>query len=83
MGRHLIDDEYPAHNAPSSGQLPVIIAVVVTVAFLLIMTAFRSLPLAIKAAALNLFSIDVEGAPEPPAASTAASTEIPAPAGQA
>ncbi len=40
-----------------SGQLPVIIAVVVTVAFLLIMTAFRSLPLAIKAAALNPFSI--------------------------
>jgi len=40
-----------------TGQLPVIIAVVVAVAFLLIMTAFRSLPLAVKAAVLNLFSI--------------------------
>ena len=40
-----------------TGQLPVIIAVVVAVAFLLIMTAFRSLLLAVKAAVLNLFSI--------------------------
>jgi RND superfamily putative drug exporter len=39
------------------GQLPVIIGVVVAVAFLLIMTAFRSLLLAVKAAVLNLFSI--------------------------
>jgi putative drug exporter of the RND superfamily len=40
-----------------TGRLPVIIAVVIAVAFLLIMTAFRSLPLAVKAAVLNLFSI--------------------------
>ena len=40
-----------------TGQLPVIIAVVIAVAFLLIMTAFRSLLLAVKAAVLNLFSI--------------------------
>jgi putative drug exporter of the RND superfamily len=40
-----------------TGQLPVIIGVVVAVAFLLIMTAFRSLLLAVKAAVLNLFSI--------------------------
>lgn len=38
-------------------QLPVIIGVVVAVAFLLIMTAFRSVLLAVKAAVLNLFSI--------------------------
>ncbi len=38
-------------------QLPVIIGVVVAVAFLLIMTAFRSPLLALKAAVLNLFSI--------------------------
>jgi putative drug exporter of the RND superfamily len=38
-------------------QLPVIIGVVIAVAFLLIMTAFRSLLLAVKAAVLNLFSI--------------------------
>jgi len=40
-----------------TSQLPVIIAVVIAVAFLLIMTAFRSLTLAVKAAVLNLFSI--------------------------
>jgi putative drug exporter of the RND superfamily len=40
-----------------TSQLPVIIAVVIAVAFLLITTAFRSLPLAVKAAVLNLFSI--------------------------
>ena len=40
-----------------TGQLPVIIGVVVAVAFLLIMIAFRSLLLAVKAAVLNLFSI--------------------------
>ncbi|MGH3297962.1 MAG: MMPL family transporter, partial [Trebonia sp.] len=40
-----------------TGQLPVIIGVVIAVAFLLIMTAFRSPLLAIKAAVLNLFSI--------------------------
>jgi len=40
-----------------TSRLPYIIAVVIAVAFLLIMTAFRSLPLAIKAAVLNLFSI--------------------------
>ena len=40
-----------------TGQLPVIIGVVIAVAFLLIMTAFRSLLLAVKAAVLNLFSI--------------------------
>ena len=40
-----------------TGRLPVIIAVVIAVAFLLIMTAFRSLTLAVKAAVLNLFSI--------------------------
>ncbi len=40
-----------------TGQLPVIIAVVIAVAFLLIMTAFRSVLLAVKAAVLNLFSI--------------------------
>jgi RND superfamily putative drug exporter len=39
------------------GQLPVIIGVVIAVAFLLIMTAFRSPLLALKAAVLNLFSI--------------------------
>jgi RND superfamily putative drug exporter len=38
-------------------QLPIIIGVVVAVAFLLIMTAFRSVLLAVKAAVLNLFSI--------------------------
>ena len=38
-------------------QLPIIIAVVVGVAFLLIMAAFRSPLLALKAAVLNLFSI--------------------------
>jgi len=38
-------------------QLPIIIGVVVGVAFLLIMTAFRSVLLAVKAAVLNLFSI--------------------------
>jgi putative drug exporter of the RND superfamily len=38
-------------------QLPVIIGVVIAVAFLLIMTAFRSPLLAVKAAVLNLFSI--------------------------
>jgi RND superfamily putative drug exporter len=38
-------------------QLPIIIGVVVAVAFLLIMTAFRSPLLALKAAVLNLFSI--------------------------
>ncbi len=40
-----------------TSRLPVIIAVVIAVAFLLIMTAFRSLPLAVKAAVLNLFSV--------------------------
>jgi RND superfamily putative drug exporter len=40
-----------------TSQLPVIIAVVIAVAFLLIMTAFRSVPVAVKAAVLNLFSI--------------------------
>jgi RND superfamily putative drug exporter len=40
-----------------TGQLPVIIGVVIAVAFLLIMTAFRSPLLAVKAAVLNLFSI--------------------------
>ena len=40
-----------------TSRLPYIIAVVIAVAFLLIMTAFRSLPLAVKAAVLNLFSI--------------------------
>jgi uncharacterized membrane protein YdfJ with MMPL/SSD domain len=40
-----------------TGRLPAIIAVVIAVAFLLIMTAFRSLPLAVQAAVLNLFSI--------------------------
>ncbi|HEY6491695.1 MAG TPA: MMPL family transporter [Trebonia sp.] len=40
-----------------TGQLPVIIGVVIAVAFLLIMTAFRSPLLALKAAVLNLFSI--------------------------
>ena len=40
-----------------TGRLPVIIGVVILVAFLLIMTAFRSLLLAVKAAVLNLFSI--------------------------
>jgi RND superfamily putative drug exporter len=40
-----------------TGQLPVIIGVVVGVAFLLIMIAFRSPLLALKAAVLNLFSI--------------------------
>ena len=40
-----------------TGRLPVIIGVVIGVAFLLIMTAFRSLALAVKAAVLNLFSI--------------------------
>ena len=38
-------------------QLPIINGVVVGVAFLLIMTAFRSVLLAVKAAVLNLFSI--------------------------
>lgn len=38
-------------------RVPLIIAVVVLMAFLLIMTVFRSLYLAIKAAVLNLFSI--------------------------
>jgi putative drug exporter of the RND superfamily len=38
-------------------RLPVIIAVVVATAFLLIMSAFRSLMLAVKAAVLNLLSI--------------------------
>jgi RND superfamily putative drug exporter len=40
-----------------TGQLPLIIGVVIAVAFLLIMTAFRSPLLAVKAAVLNLFSI--------------------------
>jgi putative drug exporter of the RND superfamily len=40
-----------------TSQLPVIIGVVVVVAFLLIMIAFRSPLLALKAAVLNLFSI--------------------------
>jgi putative drug exporter of the RND superfamily len=40
-----------------TGRLPLIIGVVIAVAFLLIMTAFRSLLLAVKAALLNLFSI--------------------------
>jgi RND superfamily putative drug exporter len=40
-----------------TGQLPLIIGVVIAVAFLLIMTAFRSPLLALKAAVLNLFSI--------------------------
>jgi putative drug exporter of the RND superfamily len=40
-----------------TGRLPIIIGVVIAVAFLLIMTAFRSLALAVKAAVLNLFSI--------------------------
>ena len=40
-----------------TNQLPIIIGVVVAVAFLLIMTAFRSPLLALKAAVLNLFSI--------------------------
>jgi RND superfamily putative drug exporter len=40
-----------------TSRLPYIIAVVIAVAFLLIMIAFRSLPLAVKAAVLNLFSI--------------------------
>ena len=38
-------------------RIPLIIAVVVVMAFLLIMTVFRSLLLALKAAILNLFSI--------------------------
>jgi RND superfamily putative drug exporter len=38
-------------------QLPIIIGVVIAVAFLLVMTAFRSPLLAVKAAVLNLFSI--------------------------
>ncbi|NNN07859.1 MAG: MMPL family transporter [Acidimicrobiaceae bacterium] len=40
-----------------ASRIPLIIAVVVLLAFLLIMTVFRSLLLAIKAALLNLFSI--------------------------
>lgn len=40
-----------------ASRIPLIIAVVVALAFLLIMTVFRSLFLAIKAALLNLFSI--------------------------
>jgi RND superfamily putative drug exporter len=40
-----------------TSHLPVILGVVIAVAFLLIMTAFRSLALAVKAAVLNLFSI--------------------------
>jgi RND superfamily putative drug exporter len=40
-----------------TSQLPVIIGVVIGVAFVLIMIAFRSLLLAVKAAVLNLFSI--------------------------
>jgi|SRR5579872_202278 len=40
-----------------SSRLPLIIAVVVLTAFLLIMSAFRSLVLAVKAALLNLLSI--------------------------
>ncbi len=40
-----------------ASRIPLIIAVVVTLAFLLIMTVFRSLLLAVKAALLNLFSI--------------------------
>jgi len=40
-----------------AGRLPLIIAVVVATAFLLVMTAFRSLWLAVKAAVLNLLSV--------------------------
>ena len=40
-----------------TSRLPIIIGVVIAVAFLLIMTAFRSPLLAVKAAVLNLFSI--------------------------
>jgi putative drug exporter of the RND superfamily len=40
-----------------TGRLPVIIGVVIAIAFLLVMTAFRSPLLAVKAAVLNLFSI--------------------------
>jgi len=43
--------------ATLTSRLPIIIAVVVLTAFLLIMTTFRSLLLAIKAALLNLISI--------------------------
>lgn len=48
---------YIQFTATLAGRLPVIIAVVVATAFLLIMAAFRSLLLAIKAAVLNLLSI--------------------------
>jgi len=44
-------------DASLASSLPIIIAVVVACAFLLILTAFRSLLLAIKAAVLNLVSI--------------------------
>lgn len=44
-------------NDVLTSRLPIIIAVVVLTAFLLIMTAFRSLLLAVKAAVLNLLSI--------------------------
>ena len=47
----------PQFDKIVTSRLPYIITVVIAVAFLLIMTAFRSLPLAIKAAVLNLFSI--------------------------
>ncbi|MDE3204319.1 MAG: MMPL family transporter [Acidobacteriota bacterium] len=48
---------YVQFTATLSSRLPVVIAVVVATAFLLIMTAFRSLLLAVKAALLNLLSI--------------------------
>ncbi|HET9071097.1 MAG TPA: MMPL family transporter [Acidimicrobiales bacterium] len=48
---------YIEFAASLAATLPIIIAVVVACAFLLIMTAFRSLLLAVKAAVLNLISI--------------------------
>ena len=48
---------YIQFTSSLAARLPVIIAVVVATAFLLIMTAFRSLLLALKAAVLNLLSI--------------------------
>jgi len=48
---------YIQFSAALTHKLPIIISVVVLTAFLLVMTAFRSLLLAVKAALLNLVSI--------------------------
>lgn len=53
----MLASEQPGFRIDSAVRLPVIIGVVIAVAFLLQLASFRSPALAVKAAILNLFSI--------------------------